>query len=53
MLGRKDLFRQTEGLLDQGFLFAYSQASLEEDVNMFIFAVIDRPTSLYAAIAAP
>ena len=51
LLGRPNLYDETEDLLRSGFICAYSQASLEEDVNMYVFAVIHRWLSLNSAAA--
>jgi hypothetical protein len=50
LLGRSDLFDQTEELLDQGFVTVYGQASLEEDVNEYVAALIGRRLSLLQAV---
>jgi hypothetical protein len=50
LLGRSDLFDQTEDLLRQGFIRVYSQASMEEDVNGYVVALIkERPMLVSAA----
>jgi hypothetical protein len=51
LLGRRGLYDQTEALLRRGFVSFYSQASLEEDVNMCIFFVSKAPRSLALATA--
>jgi hypothetical protein len=51
VLGRPNLYDQTEDSLRKGFICAYSEASLEEDVNMYVFAVIYRRFSLIRAAA--
>jgi hypothetical protein len=48
---RPDLYDETEDLLRKGFICAYGQASVEEDVNMYIFAAIHRWLSLNSAAA--
>jgi len=46
MLGQRDIFAQTEELLERGFLVKYSQSSLENDVNMFAFWAFTRGPEL-------
>jgi hypothetical protein len=46
MLGEKGLYDQTEELLAEGFLSRYSQASLEEDFNVFADWVFTKPDRL-------
>ena len=50
-LGRPNLLDETEDLLRSGFICAYGQASLEEDVNMYVLAVIHRWVSLNSAVS--
>lgn len=40
-------FASTPALLDGGFLFPYSTASLEEDVNMYAMLVFEQPEILH------
>jgi hypothetical protein len=49
LLGRRDLYDETEDLLRKGFVCVYGQASIEEDVNMYVFAAIHRKFSLISA----
>jgi hypothetical protein len=49
LLGRPDLFEQTEDLFRQGFMCTYGQASLEEDVNMYVFSAIHGHHTLSSA----
>ncbi len=51
LLGRPNLLHETEDLLRSGFICAYGQASIEEDVNMYVFSVIHRWRSLNSAAA--
>jgi len=46
MLGRNDIFAQTDELLSRGFLVKYSQSSIENDVNMFAFWAFTKPEQL-------
>jgi hypothetical protein len=46
MLGRPDLYDQTEGLFHSGFLEKYSQSSLENDFKMFVDWAFTRPNRL-------
>jgi hypothetical protein len=46
MLGRNDIFAQTDDLLSRGFLVKYSQSSIENDVNMFAFWAFTKPEQL-------
>jgi hypothetical protein len=46
MLGHGDIFQQTQELLRDGFLFKYSQSSLENDFNMFAFWAFTKPGEL-------
>lgn len=46
MLEEKGLYSQTEGLLADGFLNRYSQASLEEDFNIFVEWMFTKPDRL-------
>jgi hypothetical protein len=46
LLGQPHLYQETEDLLSKGFTTVYSQASLEEDVNMYVFSVIHSRASL-------
>jgi len=46
MLGRPDLYAQDPELLSKGFLFVYSQSSLENDLNMIAFWLFTRPKQL-------
>jgi hypothetical protein len=49
LLGRLDLFEVTEDLLSKGFTSVYSQASLLQDVNMYVFSVIHDEALLVSA----
>jgi hypothetical protein len=49
LLGQPNLFQVTDDLLSKGFTSVYSQASLEEDVNMYVFSVIVSEDSLVLA----
>jgi hypothetical protein len=46
MLGRMDQYHQIDELLENGFLDGYSQASLEEDVNIFVDWIFTKPERL-------
>ena len=46
--GRAGLFHQDEDLFRRGFINVYSQASIEEDVNMYVFAVISQRSVLFS-----
>jgi len=46
MLGRDEVYNQTDELFDNGFLEGYSQASLEEDFNIFAAWVFTKPHRL-------
>ena len=48
-LARKDLYVESDELYRKGFVSLYGQASIEEDVNMYVFAVIQRRSSMTAA----
>ena len=48
LLGRAGLFHQDEDLFRRGFINVYSQASIEEDVNMYVFAVISQRSVLFS-----
>ena len=51
LVGRFDVFDQTEELLRQGFTRVYSQASVEEDVNGYVVAVVRQRAFLASAAA--
>ena len=46
MLGRKDLFDQSDELLSKGFLITYSQSSMENDFNEFAAWAFTKPNHL-------
>jgi hypothetical protein len=52
LLGRSDLFEQSDDLFRKGFIFVYGQASLEEDVNTYVLAVIHQWSRLRSAAAS-
>jgi hypothetical protein len=45
LLGQGSLYDQTDDLFRRGFVRVYGQASIEEDVNMYVFSAIYRPSS--------
>jgi hypothetical protein len=49
MLNRDDLFDGSEELLERGFLAVYSQASIEEDFNLYAEWLLDNPNHLFRA----
>jgi hypothetical protein len=51
LIGRSDLYSHTETLLRQGFISIYGQASVEEDVNMYIECVIEQRSFVTVAAA--
>jgi len=46
MLGRREIYDQTDELRQNGFLQGYSQASLEEDFNVFVEWTFTKPDRL-------
>ena len=51
LLGRAGLYEQSEDLLSRGFMSVYSQASIEEDVNMYVSTLIERRSVVFSAAA--
>jgi hypothetical protein len=51
MLGREDVYDQTEELFRDGFLAKYSQSSLENDFNMFVGWAFTKPDHLRKVVS--